>query len=813
MGGRMLRPEARPLELDKLTKQQLEAVSFVVGHLEGARDQLINADDEDDKEPPELDPRRSSRILFMTGEFGTGKSTIYTSLRSGMEAEKSGPESTGRQGEDKQEGDLRRRISDLGKNVIWLAPLDLEPLAESTNFLAAVLVRIEAALTTSSNASGGKSRIPSLLDPDRDSQDGLMTLQRLQSDIVLAWDGNIKSRAGQVEPDTHASEVIRAEKARLSLNKRFQKVLSKLSRVNTVSHDKRKLFVLVVDDLYLNPSVSIELLRLLRLISSPQLFVLLLGDYDTAEFLFYQQTLGEYVRLAGEAVYQRDAKLQDRMNARAWALATGSLRKLVPPGHRHELSPLNTSDALEFIPLRDASKKLKNDCPKLKDLLAKVPILKGGQPASLADILMTSWAWRKDKDEEKMDAGLRKDRLLGAPYTGTRLLEMPPRHATDLWMKLHDANSTDDESGKVDEDRAIEVATDELYASLDEQTRLSDDTRTGLQEAIQPGKLLLDYALDTSRLRIRIDERRKEFSCSVEDVRGADLKTSKIKIFRRVAWDLELLEGKKFRTVEFIPRPLGWLVVLHDVLALCRVQNLVDGPLTRYEPVEGEDLQVVSWKQMHPGVCDPRETWMRVDWKRNQRDGWVDCHSPAWKTFWEFDTLCAAWNDLTREVESKSAHWASYVFRWIEAISEILAKAKKPQLTRIEDPSNPPKEDAWDALAGRVAKLADDDVKRKDPIAADWLIHLGYLVAARAGIPELGAICLERQESLKAFWLNTVAKEVQQYCRSGEGPLQKNRMLADQIPAEWPDSAQQKHLPEKRTGAARPKAKRRLPQT
>ena len=83
-----------------------------------------------------------------------------------------------------------------------------------------------------------------------------MELQRLKSDVSLAWDGNIDQRAAQLDPDAYAQEVMRAESARLGLNRRLSDVLAKLAHVEHCRNQKRGpvLFVLPVDDFDLNPA-------------------------------------------------------------------------------------------------------------------------------------------------------------------------------------------------------------------------------------------------------------------------------------------------------------------------------------------------------------------------------------------------------------------------------------------------------------------------------------------------------------------------------------------------------------------------------
>ena len=75
---------------------------------------------------------------------------------------------------------------------------------------------------------------------------------------------------------------MRTERARLSLYDNLDMVLDKLAR----STFKNPLFILPVDDFDLNPPACVGFLRLLRMMSVPRLFTLVLGDVHVAETVF-----------------------------------------------------------------------------------------------------------------------------------------------------------------------------------------------------------------------------------------------------------------------------------------------------------------------------------------------------------------------------------------------------------------------------------------------------------------------------------------------------------------------------------------------
>src|SRR5690606_19438644 len=91
------------------------------------------------------------------------------------------------------------------------------------------------------------------------------------------------------------------------------------------------LFVLPVDDFYLKPNVTLELLRFLRMISSPHLFVLMMGDMDVVKDLVFLNGVGEASQLmnsGGAALLDEASKT--RIRRRSSTLAVGALQKLIP---------------------------------------------------------------------------------------------------------------------------------------------------------------------------------------------------------------------------------------------------------------------------------------------------------------------------------------------------------------------------------------------------------------------------------------------------------------------------------------------------
>src|ERR1041385_5922805 len=185
-------PEAGPIPYWKHHKRAQRALDKIISALHAAvRSTQVSSGDSSGY------TNRASRIFFVSGEPGSGKSTLYLTLR----------EMLGESGTKYSEG-CEKSLVDLRKAVRWLDTLDLEVAGdEGENLLAAVLVRL----------------IEVLLKPDSDSntvlsnscEDAIKSLEELTTDIGIAWEGNLRARAGELDPDTFSVEVMRTQRARL----------------------------------------------------------------------------------------------------------------------------------------------------------------------------------------------------------------------------------------------------------------------------------------------------------------------------------------------------------------------------------------------------------------------------------------------------------------------------------------------------------------------------------------------------------------------------------------------------------------------
>src|SRR3954470_5728017 len=161
-----LRPEAGPVPYKKLQWRAQKALNKIIGALiAAARSARVPSDD------TSPDTNRASRLIFISGEPGSGKSTLYLTLKEMLRDTE----------ESEKYIDGCERVSDINalkKAVRWLDPLDLEVVGdEGENLLAAVLVRLIEAL----------SKLDSNTVLSKACADAIKDLEELATGIGIAW--------------------------------------------------------------------------------------------------------------------------------------------------------------------------------------------------------------------------------------------------------------------------------------------------------------------------------------------------------------------------------------------------------------------------------------------------------------------------------------------------------------------------------------------------------------------------------------------------------------------------------------------------
>jgi hypothetical protein len=645
-----------------------------------------------------IDRNRASRIFFVSGEPGSGKSTLYLTLRAMLEEQGSTEYSEG----------CDEPLGDLKEAVRWLDTLDLEVAGdEGENLLAAVLVRLIEVLIKPDSGSN--------IVLSKSCEDAIKNLEELATDIGIAWEGNLRARAGELDPDTYSVEVMRTQRARLGVNERLRKALDDLAKNQCYECDSKTLFVLPVDDFYLKPDASLQLLRLLRMISIPRLFFLVMGDVKTVEALFTEKSLADWTAIAGAKTFTAVPRRLNEAQARARELRARYLRKLLPPRQRAEIEAMEWSEALKFKPehlggeepmVATLGRLLKKDLDsppegaKSTGGRRKIKLLEFLVSPYEDDSIPETESITAEKLPPKKNAGnnasqeeqesLRKLKKLKKPreaYTALQILDAPPREIMDLWFALHEM----DKPRPQDESEDIAPALISLIESLvrlviDEQSFLNQDEQEVL-EGVFPTRHYSPRDIQFNMDRLSLDLDSSGWTLHSE----GNQRDCGLWIRKHRAWKLTVNcesgnggrrnSGSEPEEVEpyaklLPPRPTAWIVLLHDLAFTWKPEsvtvNLVEKlrqDVNEYNPTDGSPSKIEPPKEpqkLNQSVNLPLwAVWFNGSTHKHFR-------MPKFKTFRELDRFLYIWSrgiewleeseyaqaDLSKRISYIASLWA-----------------------------------------------------------------------------------------------------------------------------------------------------------
>jgi energy-coupling factor transporter ATP-binding protein EcfA2 len=628
-----LRPEAGPVPCSKLQKRAKEALKDIIGALSAAvRSTQVPSDD------PTIDTNRASRIFFVSGEPGSGKSTLYLTLRAMLQEKYSEKYSEGCD-------ELTPLIGTLIKAVRWLEPLDLEvAVEEEENLLAAVLVRLFRALTLNESDTA-------LPEP---CEEAIADLEELARDIGIAWEGNLRERASAIDPDTYSEEVMRTQRARLGVNERLKQALDKLAENGCYACRKETLFILPVDDFYLKPDASLQLLRLLRMISVPRLFFLVMGDITTVEALFVEKSLADWTAVAGPEIFAAmPPKRKDEALARARELRARYLRKLLPPGQRVTIEVMDWYEALEFKPERLDGKETDVNTITVDTLESLLKEVKLDPPAeseeaksrlSLLTFLITPPFKGETGREEAQEA-----------YTALQILDATPREIMDLWFALYKLKSQ--VKGNDDPPQLLSLVEEFTKLVIEEQNFLDEEEQESLRVVLPTRHYSpRDIQYDMKRLSLEPPDQERwtdEITWTDESKKSKSLRVRKHLSWKlRVGKGLKRNEGAEPFAKLLPPRPTAWLVLLHDLAWGWNHDSLTENLIERVCRELGKSSLLEREAGSQSGRDDNSEAKQKLDPPLDLR-GWAAWYDestythftmPALKTFREMDRFLYVWS-------------------------------------------------------------------------------------------------------------------------------------------------------------------------
>jgi hypothetical protein len=300
----------------------------------------------------------------------------------------------------------------------------------------------------------------------------------LQVDASIAWEGNLIARSPNLDSDAYATEVQRAERARMKMNSRFRKLLDDIAtKIPWGQSIKNPIFVLAVDDFDLNPGRCLDILKLIRSLNVPRLFTIVLGDEEVAEEVFRLDLQGDMSRIANVSIDARDA-LSSSFIKRIKHISPQAVRKLVPPHQRLKLKYNTIEESLETKP--STSEKSVKEILEQFELYTELPrkldrkekASKNALQYSLYDFLVDSvpeYMLAKDSSSIVQNTAIRRRYR----YKGARILETSLRETIDLWFSIRKANLASEEG---------DTAEQALEKKMLLITEIRDSTRKALYD-------------------------------------------------------------------------------------------------------------------------------------------------------------------------------------------------------------------------------------------------------------------------------------------------------------------------------------------
>ncbi len=794
-------PEARPFRWRLFDQAQRTAFFDLVKHLARAVDLL---DDHGDVTPApgapiKLDARRCSSNVMVSGDRGTGKTSLLLSLLQCCTASTS--EHWDREIEKLQDvngdrGDghglafydeLRRDIGTLRERLCWLETLDMEVLPRPTNLLAAILARIQRRVEPLDQLR--------LSDPDQrgflrhnhpQDSDPLADLGRIQRDVAIAWEGNLRERAATLDPDVYQVETRRAEVARLQFGERLSSTLANLARGYRWPDIKDPIFVLPIDDFDTNPARSVELLQMLRLLSGPRLLVVILGSISTATTMMQLKLTGEFVDIARQ-IGPGSAVHGEELAGLLGGTAHYTMRKLIAPSRRIRLEPMRVGEARAYKPPDLADSK------SIDGLLTALPVIINTAPEShigeddkrapdhqpryqcvcgqkirnMSEFLF--FDPERDSHAERWGQGI---------YSGAALFVATPRYASDIWYVLLRAESEYASIRDNIQDASTETDVRGLLGELDTIQKPIENVRDATIPAIGAFATFYAEAIEEERDLNPTEKRRLLRAVRRDFLGGWEFHTDSLQPLRGKGRELEIPEEKKRKNTllawqvkdwDFRPERLGpgdrvsnpeqqgmeqsWrclsdrstatIIILHDLLAL-RTPTGIAGPYLTPDPKRDWAAFVEGYDNSHPRET-PDSVWATTRW-RLKPEVTVDVpwYPPRWRSFWQFNYLRHVWNravqQMRRHPASGGKRYEYLAFTWIAASTAVLTGTER---FKALDSAGNPNVDAlpWEKLAARVEELAKAVETHRAHgqtswvmLAEDWLVSLVSLLAPEGGL-------------------------------------------------------------------------------
>ena len=798
-----IRPEARPVSWDKLDEGQQEALIRIIKMIHCALPMgQPKPPSSHHSSKPYISEDRSSRLAFLDGARGTGKSTILMTLLKFI------IEGFDKSSDTKPSEEDLSKIEDIHQRVVWLEPIDMEPTPKNWNMLPAILARIEQAYNryyrSSNEGDSNQNNYSGLLDPSHHYHDSMRELRQLQNNVALSWDGNLNDRASQLDPDSYALETMRIERARLELNPNISKVLDSIAyTLDQTRSIKNPLFILPIDDFDLNPVVCLELLRVLRMLSIPRLFTVMLGDLEIVDVVLNLKISNDLNTVCPEIRAEMLSITSNYVAMTAGRIAADSIHKLLPPMQCIKLQPMHAYEALNFSPLGESScvekpylyqkledcsmdfgphiqknknsKNSKNSKPPYGVTNIAGFLIARGRSVVLFEPRVEDFQCRPEKGKKIYQSS---DIVNKYFYSGLQMMNTVPRYVNDIWFTFN---------------RFIEFSKNEKW-----------ETKVGLIAELCQNILLRDGVLDPlTRSQTRsgffndqlggwdlealpvitrsvIDNGKTclnpQNSFVIEN-EGTNLHCH-FNAFKALGWRFQLISINKklveeenatsetiksdrqtskniFETNQQISDVHG--IQYHqlgkDFVSTDHLGTDTSGALILFHDL----LALGSTYRSHSFLLKPgikhvdNKAWCLTTWQKGlARKVQLAWYRPRCHSFWGLDLFRYAWNDfLQKKIELTPEE---LVFTWISAGTGVILNEEPITITSKGNTENTENHtDDWKKIGEKLNKLAGNSSELVDDQVRLWLIGIALMIMPETGLPKISSL-YKNQKELANFW-------------------------------------------------------------
>lgn len=350
------RPEAQPSTYNELSKTQQRAVSSIVQYLDQF---VLNAPPSTDAKSSlfRLDLQRSSNVLLIDGERGSGKTvtllTLLAYLMSPFDPENKDLAAI-REGVDNA---VRRNADARRATGIPVPVLDMQPLPRGTSLLMQLATRLYKLVESHPASVDYRGEVPALGDHADAGQILRTAWQRLVRAAASAEPEGSRSR--NLTPEDLADELEAQERERADLIECWSTFVDRAAKVDLSqlgykgSTGGEPCLIISIDDADMNPSRCVELLELVRSLWHPRVVFLLTGHIE----MFHE-------------LLQRKFEKDGLSSVRAEQLARLYFDKVVPRQQRFEVWA-DVDAALKLLP--GSAKVWLNAIQSIPELSSAVP--------------------------------------------------------------------------------------------------------------------------------------------------------------------------------------------------------------------------------------------------------------------------------------------------------------------------------------------------------------------------------------------------------------------------------------------------------